>query len=160
MVDLFNMSHVAVGSKTGGKGSWRRKAKRVSKGSQEGQKVWFAAQRLGCRDIGEIDTAAILVNQEDALSFSKPSLLINMNAHTYCLMGNPEKKKFVDVLTDFLSSFDFAKSKPKDEQHADDLGEIPENVDFSKPEEGGNEAPAAAEPAEQAETTEAAPAAE
>lgn len=135
---ILKMSRGSVGSKTGGHGSWRRKTKKVSKNNnQEGQKVWLQAQRLGCRDLGEIDNASImLTGEEEALSFSKPQLSFNMHANTYCLMGTPEKKKMADVITDFISSIDFSKfaKDKKEEGKENDLGDVPENVDFSKPE--------------------------
>ena len=133
------MTRRSVGAKTGGHGSWRRKTKKVSKnGNQEGQKVWLAAQRMGCREFGEIDSASIIIQgQDEAFSFSKPHLCFNMNANTYCLLGAPEKKKMVEVLTDLISSMDLSKFKKDDSKEDDkenDLGEVPENVDFSKPE--------------------------
>ena len=147
MVSLLKMSgRGQVGNKTGGKGSWRRKAKRVAKGgNQEGQKVWFAASRLGCRDIGEIDFAAFLfTNSEaeknnEALYMPKPHLAFNLNASTFVLNGPSEKKNVAEVLTQLISGFDFSKMKDKQENQ-DDLGDVPADVDFSKPE--GEEAPA------------------
>lgn len=128
-----------VGNKTGGHGSWRRKAKKVSKnGNQEGQKVWLQAQRLGCREFGEIDSASIITeNKDEAFSFQKPTLAFNMNANTYVLMGQAEKKKVADVITDLISNIDFSKFRkdaPADGAE-NDLGDVPADVDFSKPEE-------------------------
>ena len=132
------MSRGGVGFKTGGHGSWRRKAKKVSKNSnQEGQKLWLQAQRLGCRDLGEIDNASIMITgSEEAISFTKPQLLFNMHANTYCIMGTPEKKKMSEVITDFISSIDFSKFKKdnKEGEPENDLGDVPENLNFDKPE--------------------------
>lgn len=147
LVGPFEMSRGAVGTRTGGKGSWRRKAKKAPKGgSQEGQKVWAAAQRLGCRQFGELDSASIIVkDQEDALAFTHPELAIDMRSNTYVLMGTPEKKPLVDVFTDLLGGIDLSKLKQKDGEEAaeDDLGNV-DNVDFSKPEEEGEKSEEAA----------------
>jgi nascent polypeptide-associated complex subunit beta len=133
------MNRGNVGSRTGGKGSWRRKAKKAPHGgNQEGQKLWAAAQSHQCRDFGELDSAAIIVkDSEEAFAFTKPELIANTVANTYLLKGEPQKKPIVEVLTEFLSSMDLSKlgkGVPAAETVPDDLGEIPEGVDFGNPE--------------------------
>ena len=134
------MSRGNVGVRTGGKGSWRRKAKRTPKGgNHEGQKVWAAALRSGCREFGELDSASMIVEgQEEAVFFSKPQLALDMRSNTFVLMGTAEKKPMQEVLQELLSSIDFskfAKKAEKEEGAADDIGDVPEDVDFSKPAE-------------------------
>ena len=126
-----------VGMKTGGRGSWRRKAKKTQKnGNQNGLKVWLAAQRLGCREFGELDSASIILQGSDeALSFQKPELAFNMHANTYAIMGKVEKKPIVEVLTDLISSIDLSGLKKSAEEAKDDLGDVPADIDFSKTEE-------------------------
>lgn len=126
------MSRGSVGTRTGGKGSWRRKAKKTPKdGNQEGLKVWQAAQRLGCRQFGELDTASIMVkDQEDTLHFTKPQLALDGRANTYVLMGKPEWKPMVAVLQELLGGIDLSSLKKDDAK--DDLGDVPADVDFSK----------------------------
>lgn len=127
------MSGKGLGQRTGGKGSWRRKVKKTTSSASEGDKVWLASQRLGCRDIGEIDTASMIIaGEKDALSFSKPSLAVDMRANTYVLHGKAEKKPINEVFTEMLAGIDF--SKLGGEKKDDELGDV-ENVDFSKPEE-------------------------
>lgn len=127
------MSGRGLGQRTGGKGSWRRKVKKTNSSASEGDKVWLAAQRLGCRDIGEIDTASMIIaGEKEALSFAKPSLAIDMRANTYVLHGKAEKKPISEVFTEMLSGIDF--SKFGGDKKDDELGDV-ENVDFSKPEE-------------------------
>ncbi|OHS98242.1 hypothetical protein TRFO_35399 [Tritrichomonas foetus] len=59
-------------------------------------------------------------------------------------MGTPEKKKMVDVITDLISNMDFSKfKKDAGDNKENDLGEVPENVDFSKPEGEAENAEAA-----------------
>lgn len=132
------MSRGVVGMKTGGKGSWRRKTKKTQNGgNQNGLKVWLAAQRLGCRDFGELDTASMIIQgSEEALSFKQPELAFNMHANTYAIMGKPEKKSITEVLTDLIMGMNFKGAEKKAEtEEKDDLGDVPENVDFSKTEE-------------------------
>ena len=143
------MSRGNVGARTGGKGSWRRKAKKTPKGgNQEGQKVWAAALRAGCRNFGELDTATMMFagEEKEALSFTKPQLALDMRSNTFVLMGKAEKKPMDEVVKDMIASFDFSKllEKKGDDkaEGADDIGDVPEDVDFSKPAEGG-ETPAA-----------------
>ncbi|KAH0791701.1 putative transcription factor 3b [Histomonas meleagridis] len=126
-----------VGMKTGGRGSWRRKTKKTQKnGNQNGLKVWLAAQRLGCREFGELDSASIILQgSEEALSFQKPELAFNMHANTYAIMGKVEKKPIVEVLTDLISGMNLSGLNKKAEEENNDLGDVPEDVDFSKTEE-------------------------
>ena len=134
----FTMSRGAIGTRTGGKGSWRRKTKKVAKGgNQEGEKLWMTCLRQGCREFGELDTASIILkDSEEALGFTKPELSFNMHANTYVLKGTPEKKPLAEVFTDLLSSMDLSKFTKKADAEGDDLGEVPENVDFSNPKDG------------------------
>jgi nascent polypeptide-associated complex subunit beta len=139
------MSRGKVGSKTGGKGSWRRKDKKVAKGANlEGQKVWAAAARLGCRQFGQLDSASMIVDGlDEAYCFTKPELALDMRANTFVLQGVPVKKPISEVLQELLSGLDLGKAKPgqgaeakegeeKSDEGADDLGEIPEDIDFAK----------------------------
>ena len=130
------MSPRGVGQKTGGKGSWRRKAKKVNTANQEADKLWLAAQRAGCRDIGEIDSTTIMIRgQEEALSFSKPELALDMRANTYVIRGKAEKKPLQDVLPDLLQGLNLQNLvKADDKKEEENLGDV-ENVDFSKPAE-------------------------
>lgn len=132
------MSGKQLGAKVGGKGSWRRKVKKAPSSSQEADKVWLSAQRQGCRDIGEIDNATmILANDKEGLSFTKPELAVDMRANTYILRGKPEKKPLADLVQDLLAGIDFSKFK-KDGENKEELGDVA-NVDFSKPEEAQEE---------------------
>ncbi|OHT02272.1 hypothetical protein TRFO_30636 [Tritrichomonas foetus] len=49
-------------------------------------------------------------------------------------MGQPEKKKMADVITDLISNIDFSKFKKDSGDKENDLGDVPADVDFSKPE--------------------------
>ncbi|EAX96065.1 transcription factor BTF3, putative [Trichomonas vaginalis G3] len=127
------MSGKGLGAQVGGKGSWRRKVKKAPTGSQNADKLWLAAQRQGCRDIGEIDSASMIIaGQEKGLQFTKPELAIDMRANTYVLRGKPEEKPLVDLLQNLLAGMGVQAKKP--EEAKEELGNV-ENVDFSKPEE-------------------------
>ena len=131
------MSSKGVGMKTGGKGSWRRKVKKTGSSNQAADKLWLAAQRAGCRDIGPIDSCSMIITgQEEALAFSKPELALDMRANTYVLKGKAEKKPMSEVFQDLLQGIDFSKfaKDDKEEKKDDNLGDV-ENVDFSKPAE-------------------------
>jgi nascent polypeptide-associated complex subunit beta len=137
------MSRGSVGAKTGGKGSWRRKEKKVKKGGNvEGAKLWQAAQRLGCRAFGPLDSASFIFGaQDEALSFDKPELAFDMHANTFVLQGNSVKKPMVEILQDLVSTLDLSKRIKGDvdaEGHGeatggddDDLG-VSTDVDFGR----------------------------
>ena len=132
------MSRGTVGAKTGGKGSWRRKTKKTQHGgNQDGLKVWLAAQRLVCRDFGELDSVSMIIQGSDeALSFKQPELAFNTHANTFAIMGKAEKKTITEVLTDLISGMNFGSIKKGEEEHKEDeLGDVPADVDFSKAEE-------------------------
>jgi nascent polypeptide-associated complex subunit beta len=124
---------VSAGTKTGGKGSFRRPQKRVAQSSAaEGEKVWQAALRQGCRNLGDVDSITMILDgQTDALSFKKAELAMDMKANTYVIKGTPEKKPLADVVQDMFANIDMSKfKKDKDEN---DLGDDIENVDFANP---------------------------
>jgi stalled ribosome alternative rescue factor ArfA len=143
------MSRGTVGAKTGGKGSWRRKEKKVKKGGNvEGTKLWQAATRLGCRAFGALDSVSILfAGQDEALSFDKPELLFDMRANTFIIQGTAVKKPMIEVVQELVSSLDFSKLKDSADSTAagaaapaeDDDG-IPTDVDFAAPTEGTDDA--------------------
>jgi nascent polypeptide-associated complex subunit beta len=156
------MSRGQVGSKTGGKGSWRRKGKKVSTtGNLEGQKVWATALRLGCRQFGQLDSASMLISgEDDALHFTKPELVLDMRSNTYILQGTPAKKPMVEVLQELFASFDPSKvdkehgaAEEKPDEGGDDLGDIPDGIDFAAADEGTTP-PEKSEPTENSTPTE------
>ena len=127
-----------IGNRTGGKGSWRRKGKKQPHGDNlEAQKVWAAARRLINNRIFQLDGAAILFdNQTDkAKAFTKPELLCDQRANTYILHGKAEDKPLTEVIQELLAGMDISKFAQNKEDKEDDLGEVPENLDFSKTEE-------------------------
>ena len=131
------MSSKGVGMRTGGKGSWRRKVKKTGSANQAADKLWLAAQRAGCRDIGQIDNASIVsASDKDAISFTRPELALDMRANTYVLKGKAEKKPMAEVLTEMIQSIaggKFAKAAEADAAK-DELGDT--NVeDFTKVED-------------------------
>jgi stalled ribosome alternative rescue factor ArfA len=141
------MSRGTVGAKTGGKGSWRRKEKKVKKGGNvEGTKLWQAATRLGCRAFGQLDSVSILFHgQDEALSFDKPELLFDMRANTFIIQGTAVKKPMIEVVQELVSSLDLSKLKGTGDSTpvatpAEDDDGIPTDVDFAAPAEGTDDA--------------------
>ena len=132
-----------VGARTGGKGSWRRKGKKQPHGDNlEAQKIWAAAQRLINNRIFQLDLCLMIgdLKDNDALSFNKPELLCDQRANTYIIHGKPEKKPMTEVFQDLFSNIDFSKfgkDKANEEAGENDLGDIPQDLDFSKPTEEG-----------------------
>jgi hypothetical protein len=121
----------------------------------EGQKVWASALRLGCRQFGQLDSAAIIISGVDeAIHFAKPELVLDMRSNTYVLQGNPEKKPMVEVLQELFASFNMSKADSKEgateekpEEGGDDLGDIPDGIDFAAA-DGATEPPDKSEPTE------------
>lgn len=136
-----------IGTRVGGKGSWRRKGKKQPHGDAlEAQKVWAAAQRLINGRVFPLDNVTMLLkDQEKAKSFNKPELLCDTRANTYIIHGKAEEKPMADVLQDLISGIDFSKFKGKEEK--DELNDVPADVDFSNP-EGQKEEPKPEEAAE------------
>ena len=130
------MSSKGVGMKTGGKGSWRRKMKKTgNQANQAADKLWLAAQRAGCRDIGQIDSCSMIIKgQEEALGFSKPELALDMRANTYLIRGKAEKKPMSEVFQDLIQGIDLSKFAKDEKKEEENLGDV-DNVDFSKPAE-------------------------
>jgi nascent polypeptide-associated complex subunit beta len=142
------MSGVKVGTQTGQKGSFRRKAKKASKSpNQEGNKVWLAANHLGLREISALDSASFIIQgAEDAIYLAKPEALVDLRNNTFVLRGKPEPKKVAEVLQDLLRGMDLGKlgkgdaATPEDSAEAGDLGDVPADIDFAQPDGGEDKA--------------------
>lgn len=125
--DLLEMSGKAVGQKVGGKGSFRRKVKRVV--DEPGGKLWTACSSARCRSCGFIDKCLFMCSADFGYSFSKPEMLVNVDANTYVIRGTPEKKQLPELLNDFLPRD--MRRPPKEEAKTDDLGNV-DNVNFAE----------------------------
>jgi hypothetical protein len=143
------MSSVKVGSQTGQKGSFRRKAKKTSKApNQEGTKLWVAASHLGLRSGSALDSASFVIHkEEEAIYLAKPELLFDMRSSTYVLRGTATKKPMQEIIQEMFAGLDL-KKLAKGEGTADDtadapddLGSVPDDIDFANPDgdaAGGN----------------------
>jgi nascent polypeptide-associated complex subunit beta len=134
------MSGVKVGAQVGQKGSFRRKVKKASKAAnQEGNKLWLNVTHLGLREIPPLDSASfILQGSDEAIYLSKPEAIVDLRNNTFVLRTNKvEKKPVADVFQDMLRGLDLSKlgkgDTPAESEDTGDLGELPDNIDFAKP---------------------------
>ena len=120
------MSGKSVGQKVGGKGSWRRKVKRVL--DDPGAKLWTACVNARCRSCGVIEKCLFLSQGDYGYSFTKPEMLYNIEANAYVIRGTPEKKSLKDILQEFLVPN--ARLATRDDK-VEELGDV-SNVNFAE----------------------------
>jgi hypothetical protein len=82
-----------------------------------------------------------------------------MRANTYVLLGVPEKKPLADILQELVAGLNLAKGdadKPADDAKADaadDLGDMPESIDFAATDDQEKRADDAADQPDSADET-------
>merc|ERR1719236_364831 len=121
-------------SQTGGKGSARRKTRKVHKASgQDDKRLATTLKRIGMNPVPGIEEVNMFKADGEVLHFANPKVQANIAANTYVISGHAEAKKLTDMLPGIItqlkniaSSLGQGKSGPGDD---DDVPDITENFD-------------------------------
>ncbi|KAJ4455069.1 putative transcription factor BTF3 4 [Paratrimastix pyriformis] len=140
--------------RTGGKGTMRRKTKRVHTGPVgDEKKIQATLKQCGASQIPSIDSVELFKDDGTVISFKQPKANANFNANMMAVSGHAETKS----LTDFLMSLT--------QQHGDKKGfeGLPDlvsglNFEAAAAAAAAAAAPAAAAPAPAAEEKKETPA--
>jgi len=93
-----------AGSRTGGKGSVRRKHKAVRKMTPgDDKKLKAVLNKLNVRDIPAIEEVNLFRNDSHVIHFSNPKVQASIAANTYVVSGNCETKKLQDLLPNIIN---------------------------------------------------------
>lgn len=93
-----------AGSKTGGKGSVRRKHKAVRKNtSYDDKRLKSTLQKLNCRDIPAIEEVNLFKDDGKVVHFSNPKVQASITANTYVVSGSCDTKNLQDLLPGIIN---------------------------------------------------------
>lgn len=94
----------AGGTRTGGKGTVRRKRKAVRKNAtHDDKRLKNTLGKLNVRDIPAIEEVNLFKNDGHVIHFSNPKVQASIAANTYVVSGNCETKKLQDLLPGIIN---------------------------------------------------------
>lgn len=91
-------------SRTGGKGTVRRKHKAVRKNtSQDDKRLKNTLNKLNVRDIPAIEEVNLFKDDGHVIHFANPKVQASIAANTYVVSGNCDTKKLQDLLPGIIN---------------------------------------------------------
>ena len=91
-------------SRTGGKGSVRRKKKAVHKtATSDDKKLGSTLKKLGVTNIPAIEEVNLFTNDGKVVHFSNPKVQASIAANTYVVSGPNETKQLTDMLPGIIN---------------------------------------------------------
>lgn len=140
------------GAQTGGRGTVRRKAAAASRtrggGVQEDKKLRSALNRIGVREIAQVEAVDMFKDDNEVIHFERPKVEAAIQSNTYVVSGKTEIRTAEQMLPDLLKQLGAADpavlqqlaasgglggpmGSPgmEDEDEDDDDDEVPDLVD-------------------------------
>uniref|UniRef100_A0A7S2XXE3 Nascent polypeptide-associated complex subunit beta n=1 Tax=Fibrocapsa japonica TaxID=94617 RepID=A0A7S2XXE3_9STRA len=91
-------------SRTGGKGSVRRKKKAVHKtATSDDKKLGTTLKKLGVTNIPAIEEVNLFKENGEVIHFSNPKVQASINANTYVISGMSETKQLQELLPGIIN---------------------------------------------------------
>merc|ERR1712146_306419 len=129
-------------TRTGGKGSTRRKQKQVKKSStSDDKRLQQTLKRLGMGTIPGIEEVNMFKEDGQVIHFDHPKVQASIQANTYVISGNAETKKLQDLLPGIISQLgpdnlqnlqkiaeSFKQENPENDED-DDVPDLVENFE-------------------------------
>ena len=101
---LAKLTKGDAGSRTGGKGSVRRKHKAVRKtATADDKRLKATLNKLNVRDIPAIEEVNLFKNDGHVIHFTNPKVQASIAANTYVVSGNCETKKLQELLPGIIN---------------------------------------------------------
>merc|ERR1711990_242174 len=139
---LAKLQAMAQASRTGGKGSVRRKKKVVHKTTTtDDKRLQNTLKRLGINSIPAIEEVNLFMESGEVIHFTNPKVQASIAANTYVIIGHAEVKKLQDLFPGILNQVDksvlpslkkitdeYSKSADGGDDDSDD-DEVPNLVD-------------------------------
>jgi len=136
---LEELSVLAKGVRTGGKGTVRRKFKEVrhSAGAVNDQKLQDQAKKMNFKTIPDIEEVSFWMDDNTSTQFSKPKVQALMGSNAFIITGKAEKKSEADSVVSTLQNLgaspeqlrELAK-KVSEARKSDEADEIPDLSSF------------------------------
>jgi len=132
-------------SRTGGKGTVRRKKKAVHKtANNDDKKLQATLKRLGVNNIPAIEEVNLFKDDGTVIHFKNPKVQASIGANTYVVSGNGENKKLQDLLPGIINQLGqdnlqhlkkiaeaYSQKKDGDDDEDDD-DDVPDLEDFDE----------------------------
>lgn len=119
-------------SRTGGKGSVRRKKKAVHKtATADDKKLSSTLKKIGVTNIPGIEEANMFKDDGNVIHFANPKVQASIAAKTYVISGNAETKPLQDLIPQIINQLgadNLANLKQLASQYAAS-GNLPEGAD-------------------------------
>merc|ERR1712025_1151362 len=104
---LAKLQAMAQASRTGGKGSVRRKKKVVHKTTTtDDKRLQNTLKRLGINSIPAIVEVNLFMESGEVIHFTNPKVQASIAANTYVIIGHAETKKLQDLFPGILNQVD------------------------------------------------------
>ena len=132
-------------SRTGGKGSVRRKKKTVHKtNTTDDKRLQNTLKRLGVNNIPAIEEVNLFKDNGTVIHFTNPKVQASIGANTYVVSGRAETKKLQDLLPGIINqlgpdnlanlkkiaeSYSQKDKATEEEDSDDDIPDLVENFD-------------------------------
>lgn len=136
---LEELSILAKGVRTGGKGTVRRKFKEVrhNVGAVNDQKLQDQAKKMNFKTIPDIEEVSFWMDDNTSTQFSKPKVQALMGSNAFIITGKAEKKSEADSVVSTLQNLgaspeqlrELAK-KVSEARKSDEADEIPDLTSF------------------------------
>merc|ERR1719240_791095 len=129
-------------TRTGGKGTARRKQKQAKKSnSSDDKRLQQTLKRLGVNTITGIEEVNMFKEDGQVIHFDQPKVQASIQANTYVISGNAETKKLQDLLPGIISQLgpdnlqnlqkiaeSFKQENPENDED-DDVPDLVENFE-------------------------------
>merc|ERR1711937_628509 len=104
---LAKLQAMAQASRTGGKGTVRRKKKVVHRmNSTDDKRLQNTLKRLGINSIPAIEEVNLFMESGEVIHFTNPEVQASIAANTYVIIGVAETKKLQDLFPGILNQVD------------------------------------------------------
>merc|ERR1711937_908443 len=104
---LAKLQAMAQASRTGGKGTVRRKKKVVHKTTTtDDKRLQNTLKRLGINSIPAIEEVNLFMESGEVIHFTNPKVQASIAANTYVIIGHAEVKKLQDLFPGILNQVD------------------------------------------------------
>merc|ERR1711937_595073 len=140
---LAKLQAMAQASRTGGKGTVRRKKKVVHKTTTtDDKRLQNTLKRLGINSIPAIEEVNLFMESGEVIHFTNPKVQASIAANTYVIIGHAEVKKLQDLFPGILNQVDksvlpslkkiadeYSKSADAGDDDGSDDDEVPDLVE-------------------------------
>jgi len=103
-MDPEKLARLQAQVRIGGKGTVRRKVKKVHKSSgSDDKKLQTALKKLNVQPIQSIEEVNMFKDDGNVIHFAKPKVHASLTSNTFAIYGNGEEKELTDLMPGILN---------------------------------------------------------